>query len=137
MSSPSHSGKVTAVNNGKVTVEMHIVSACASCEAHSRCGFAESKDKIVEIDTRQWRDYAVGDNVRVIIQTSNGLRAVLIAYIIPAIILIGALVAFYSMHINEGITALLTLAVVALYGVFLYLIRQRLQQRFTFQLRKG
>lgn len=133
----THPAIVTNVANGKVSVQMHVVSACASCEAHSKCGFAEAKEKVVEIETRQWKDYQPGDNVTVVIQTANGLKAVLIAYVLPALVLIAAFAVFYSMHLSEGITALLTLAIVALYGLVLYFMRHRLQRKFTFQIRKA
>lgn len=133
----THPAIVTNVDNGKVSVQMHVVSACASCEAHSKCGFAEAKEKVVEIETRQWKDYQPGDNVTVVIQTANGLKAVLIAYVLPALVLIAAFAVFYSMHLSEGITALLTLAIVALYGLVLYFMRHRLQRKFTFQIRKA
>lgn len=131
-----HSGIVAAVNKGCVSVQMRVVSACASCEAHSRCGFAEAKDKTVEVETRDWKQYQPGDAVTVIIQTGNGLRAVFIAYVMPAIVLLAAFSAFYSLHLDQGITALLTLAVVAVYGWILYLCRHRLQQKFTFRIQK-
>lgn len=133
----AHSGIVTAVEKGRVSVQMRVVSACASCEAHSRCGFAESKDKTVVVDTRDWQSYQQGDNVKVIIRTGNGLKAVLIAYVLPAVLLIAAFVTFYSLHLSEVVTALLTLSVVALYGIFLYFMRHRLQQKFTFKLEKS
>lgn len=133
----THPAIVTNVANGKVSVLMHVVSACASCEAHSKCGFVEAKEKVVEIETRQWKDYQPGDNVTVVIQTANGLKAVLIAYVLPALVLIAAFAVFYSMHLSEGITALLTLAIVALYGLVLYFMRHRLQRKFTFQIRKA
>lgn len=131
-----HSGVVTAVNKGCVSVKMRVVSACASCEAHSRCGFAEAKDKTVDVDTRDWKSYSPGDSVTVSIQTGNGLKAVFIAYVLPALVLIGAFVLFNSLHLNEGVTALLTLSVVGIYGVALYCIRHRLQQKFTFRISK-
>lgn len=132
----SHSGIVTAVEPNKVTAKMHVVSACQSCEAHSKCGFAEAKDKLVVVDTKDWKEYHEGDNVTIIIHSGNGFAAVLIAYIVPAIVLLGAFAVFYSMHLSEGITGLLTLAVVSIYGFVLYLFRNKLQKRFTFQIKK-
>lgn len=131
-----HNGVVASVKKGCVSVQMRVISACASCEAHSRCGFAEAKDKTVDVETRDWKNYAVGDAVTVIIQTGNGLKAVFIAYVLPAIVIIAAFAAFYSLHLDEGVTALLTLAVVGIYGVVLYLFRHRLQRKFTFRLEK-
>ena len=40
----THDGIVTATGPHSVTVQIKSVSACASCAAHAKCGFAESKD---------------------------------------------------------------------------------------------
>lgn len=130
----THDGTVTDVAHGHVQVQMQVLSACASCEAHAKCGFAEKKDKIVEIDTSDWKQYHVGDPVTVIINSGRGLLAVLIAYILPSVVLLASLVVFTLLHIPEGLTALLILLVVALYAIILYLFRHRLQRKFTFQI---
>lgn len=130
----THPGTVTAVTDHHVTVQMQVLSACASCEAHARCGFAEKKDKVVEIDTPDWQRYQPGDRVTVVIQSGRGLQAVLIAYVLPAVVLLAAVVLCSALGLSEPLAALLTLLAVGCYGAFLYAIRRRLQRRFTFQL---
>ncbi len=132
----THPGTVTQVEKGRVVVQMRVLSACAACEAHGRCGFADAKDKIVEVDTRDWQQYQVGDHVTVVIQSGNGMKAVFIAYVMPGLLLLGSFIGFYLMKIGDGLTALLSLLVVALYGGILYLFRDKLQKKFTFQLKK-
>lgn len=132
----THPGIVTAVSENHVTVQMQVISACAACEAHGRCGFAEKKDKSVEVDTRDWRQYQPGDRVTVVIRSGRGLQAVLIAYVMPAIVLLAAFALFCSLHFSEPMVALLTLLVVAAYGLVLYAVRDRLQRRFTFLIEK-
>lgn len=131
-----HPGTVIAAENGLVKVTMQVTSACASCEAHAKCGFAESKEKIVEIATPDWQDYHVDDPVTVIIKTGNGLLAVLIAYILPAVLLLATFITLYCLRLPEVWSAILTLCVVGLYGLVLCLFRGRLQRKFTFTLRK-
>ena len=132
----THSGTVTEVREGSVTVRMQVGSACASCEAHAKCGFAESKDKEVVIDTPDWQEYHTGDPATVIIDTSQGLHAVLIAYLIPAILFLAVFTVLCCLRVGEGVTALVTLAAVVLYGCLLYRHRRHLQRHFTFRLRK-
>lgn len=131
----THHGHVVAIHHGQVRVQMQILSACATCEGHSKCGFAEKKDKIVDIQTSDWKRYRVGDSVTVAINSGRGLLAVLIAYVLPAVLLLAAFTFFYLLRLPELWVALLTLLVVALYGIVLYLFRNRLQKKFTFQLR--
>ena len=130
----THDATVVALNDtgtGSITVQLHVVSACASCEAHGKCGFADSKDKTMVIDTPDWQQYHLGDSVIVTINANRGLQAVLIAYIIPALLLLATFATLSALHLSEGWVALVTLLVVALYGVLLYCLRHRLQQRFT------
>ena len=127
----THPAIVTAVQPGSVTVQMHVVSACASCEAHGSCGFADSKDKTMNIDTPRWQQYHVGDSVTVAIHSNLGLQAVLIAYLIPALLLLATFASLTALHLSEAWVALITLLVVALYGLLLYTLRHRLQRKFT------
>lgn len=131
-----HDGTVVAATPGRVQVQMQVLSACASCEAHARCTFAEKKDKLVDIDTSDWRQYNPGDPVTVIINSGHGLLAVLIAYVLPAVLILAVFGVLYALHLPELWIALATLVAVALYTLVLYLCRHRLQRRFTFRLEK-
>ena len=131
----THQGIVTSVRESCVSVQIHVVSACATCEAHSHCGFADSKDKIMDIDTPQWEQYHEGDRVTVAVNSNRGLQAVFIAYIVPTLLFLATfLVTLCALHLSDGWVALITLAVVALYALLLYLRRQHIQQRFTMTL---
>ena len=127
----THDGIVTQVTPGALKVQMHVVSACSSCEAHAHCGFAESRDKVVDIETPDWKQYAVGDAVIVAIRAGRGLLAVFIAYILPAFLLLAVFVSLSMAHLPEVWVAVITLFVVALYGGVLYLCRNKLQRQFT------
>ena len=63
MTIAEHTGIVTKVGNGEVTVQIEAQSACSSCEAHGKCGFAESKAKEITIRTKDWQNYNSGDRV--------------------------------------------------------------------------
>ena len=65
-----------------------------------------------------------------------GLLAVLLAYILPAVVILATFALLFSLHLSELWVALITLVAVALYGGILYLCRNRLQQKFTFRLAK-
>ena len=136
MQQVSHAGTVISSECGIVKVQMQVVSACSACQAHANCTFSEKKEKIVDIDTPQWRDYTPGQRVNVIIQSGRGLQAVLIAYILPAVLLLATFGTLYALRLPELTVALASLAVIALYGALLYLLRHRLQNRFTFRIEK-
>ena len=128
----THDGIVLASGEGIVKVQMHVLSACSSCEAHEKCAFVDKAEKIVEVPTNEWRDYAVGDKVVVSVNENLGLLAVLLAYILPAILLIAAIVVTSIVTGNEGLAALVTLIITVLYFFILYRFRNRLQRKFSF-----
>ena len=128
----THDGKVIAVEAGRVIVEMHVVSACSSCKAHEKCAFVDTAEKRVEVDTPEWSHYNIGDKVVVSVNEGLGLFAVLLAYLLPAVILIATLILSLSLLENEGIAALITLFATSLYFFLLYRFRNHLQQKFSF-----
>ena len=151
-----HPGIVTALKPGIVTVQIESTSACAACEAHSRCGFAESKTKTLDIpvaslisptpivppfeggrgvtistDEKLNDTLKVGDRVTVTIDHSRGLLATWWAYVLPALLLLGAIVGFSLASLPEPVVILLSLAILALYTLALFLLRRRLDSKFT------
>lgn len=138
----SHPGIVEQVTapasksrRGSVFVKIEVISACATCHSHSSCTFAEKKDKVVEVETDAWQDYAVGDNVTVSIDEGLGLKAVFLAYVLPSLLLLTTFLVLYF-TIGELWSALGTLLCVGLYWYVLLKCRNRLQKQFTFTLTK-
>ncbi len=130
----SHIGTVKAVKEGSVEVEIESTSACASCAAHARCGFAESKNKTVAVPTAEWHDYKDGDTVTVNIDESRGMLAVWIAYVLPAVIMLAAIIGMSVAGAPEWAVAAVALAVLCLYVGGLYLLRGKIGNRFTLTL---
>jgi len=128
-----HPGIVSAVKPGFVTVQIESTSACAACAAHSKCGFAESKTKSLDIpiDENFNDNFKVGDRVTVTIDHTRGLLATWWAYVVPAVLLMGAVVGFTLAELPEPIVILLSLAVLAVYILILFLLRKKLDSQFT------
>lgn len=127
----SHDGVVTGVRQGLVKVQIESTSACASCAAHAKCGFAESKNKTVEIPSVDWQQYHEGDHVQVHIDESRGMLAVWIAYVLPALLMLGAIIGLSVAGAPEWAVALSALGALGLYVLVLYLVRRRVEGRFT------
>ena len=130
----SHDGIVTAVRKGVVTVRIEAVSACAACAAHGRCGFAESKDKTVEVPSGDWSRYAPGDAVTVHIDESRGMLAVWLAYVLPAILMLAVIVGLSLARLPEWLVVLGAFAILGIYILLLYLRRRKVEQHFTLTL---
>lgn len=128
----THDGKVISVADGVVRVEMHVVSACSSCKAHEKCAFVDKADKIVEVETLDWKNYHEGDNVEVSVNEGLGLLAVLLAYFLPAVIIIGAVILLSVFTDSEAIAALVPIALIFIYFILLYKLHDQLQRKFSF-----
>lgn len=127
----SHDGIVTAVNKGVVTVRIEAVSACASCAAHGRCGFAESKEKSIEVPTSDWSRYSLGDAVTVHVDESRGMLAVWLAYVLPAILMIAVIVGLSLAGLPEWLVVLGSFTILGIYILSLYLRRRHVERHFT------
>lgn len=130
----SHPGIVIAVKHGFVAVQIESTSACASCAAHSRCGFAESKNKNLDIPTPDWQSYSVGQHVTVRIDQSRGLLAVWVAYLLPALLILAVVIALSLAALPEWTVILASFAALAFYILLLYLRRKKLNSTFTLTL---
>lgn len=127
----SHDGVVTAVKKGRVTVKIEAVSACASCAAHGKCGFAESKDKTIEVPTSDWQEYHEGDSVTVHIDQQHGMLAVWIAYILPALLIIAAVVGCSLASLPEWVVVVVAFIVLGIYIAALSIFRHKIDKHFT------
>lgn len=129
-------GTVIQAVEGRLHISLTCHSACAHCQSNKSCGFAESQEKEIDIEHADWRQFAPGDRVEVDIRESQGLLAVLIAYLLPAILALVVLLVTYNPW-GELRAAGATLAFIALYFVALRLLRGKLQRHFTYSVKKA
>ena len=129
-----HPGTVVGTEPGEVQVRILRLSGCASCAAHARCSLSEQKETVISVQTSRWQDYHEGDAVTVSVGSHRGLLAVIIAYILPAVVLVAAFCICHACGLSEAVSALVTLGVVVLYGGLLYLLRNRLDTKFRFSI---
>lgn len=127
----THDGTVQDVKPGLVAVQIESVSACATCQAQAHCGFAESKNKTVEVPCADWQSFHKGDNVTVQIDESRGMLAVWIAYVLPALLLIATIITLSLLHLPEWAVVLSSFAVLGIYILVLYLRRKKVERHFT------
>ena len=131
-----HQGIVEKVEGMHVTVRIVQTSACAACSAKGLCNASESKEK--QIDVYEVNpSYRVGEEVMVCGTTSMGMRAVLLAFGVPLLILVFVL--GVSMKLT-GEDALLSsgiaLVSVVPYYICLYFCKEKLNRTFSFTIEK-
>ena len=130
-----HLGIVENIQGSHLSVRIVQTSACAACSVKGHCSSADSKDKIIDIIDTAAASYQVGENVMVVGETSMGMQAVALAFIIPFVLLIFTLFLFMALIENELYAALLSLAVLVPYFYILWLNKTRLKQKFSFTIK--
>ncbi len=128
----THKGKVVQLNGVNVSVMIESQSACAACHAKGMCTLSDKEDKIIDIkvSTDRAANLSVGDEVMVAVSQQRGMQAVLLAYILPAIVVVVSLVAWLKV-VPEPWAIVLALVVLALYYMLLYLFRNKLNSKFV------
>ena len=131
-----HVGTVESIAGIHVRVKIVQTSACATCAAHKYCNSSESKEKMIDVYTKDAAHYQVGQTVHVLGTTSMGMRAVLWAFGVPFVVLVAVLYATWMVTGgDEPLSALAALVSLALYYLCLYFCRDKMAKRFVFTIR--
>ena len=131
-----HVGVVEAIEGDLVRVQIVAESACASCAARSACGMSESTQKIIEVHTSQASEYRVGERCVVSVERAAGLKAVVLAYCMPLVAMLVALVVCSAVGLNEGVAAAIALGVVVAYYLCVRLLRDKIETNIIFKIKK-
>lgn len=127
-------GVVEAYSNGIAKVNITAHSACASCHSKSSCLSMDTSEKVLDIPT----DTAVkkGDVVQVAMHKELGIRATLLAYVLPFVVILISLLLMTSLGLHEGVAGLISLAAAGVYYYILHLNKGSLQKTFRFTISK-
>ena len=136
METVSHRGKVVQVTPESTTVEIISSSACSACHASGVCGMSEYTKKAVEVPTRAWENFTPGEEVNVVLKASMGHKAVWLAYVLPLLVLVAVLMGTLALGAGELTAGLGAIAGVALYYLFLWLLRDRLRNEYVFTIER-
>ena len=133
-----HDGIIIALNeDGTALVRIVQTSACAACKAKAMCASAESAEKemtVVLLDDEQW---AVGDEVEVMVQQKMGWKAVVLAYLLPFFVMLAVMLIGNAIWaVREEILGTVALCAMALYYLVLGMFKDKLQKEFSFTARK-
>lgn len=133
--SVEHKGTVEAIEDGLVKVNILSQSACSSCHAKGACSVADMENKIIDVQT-PGNQYKIGERVNVVMQQSQGFKALLLGYVLPFIMVITFLIIGTAFGLSEGKAGLIALAVLPIYYLGLYLSNNKLKQTFSFRIQK-
>lgn len=135
MNKIKHAGVIDSIGEGGVKVRILQSSACSGCKVASHCNASETKEKMIEVPTDQARLHQVGDSVTIVADSSVGFRASLYGYILPLVLMVATLIAVLQMSQSEGIAALSALGILVPYYLVLYLLRNQLKSKLTFEIK--
>ena len=127
-----HKGTVALVGRNFVRVDIEVMEACGSCVSRKACAMGQGTTREIMVYTDEAQRYSIGEVVNVSAKQTVGLTAVLLCYVVPLVILVSALALPISLGVSEGIAALLSLTVTALYYFVLWLFRNRIAKRVVF-----
>ena len=129
-----HLGRVEHVTKDVVTVRILQASACSGCSAAKLCQSSETKEKLVNIRTRNFQQYEVGQDVMIEGSVKQGLRATLWAYVLPLALVVLVLVVAACTGMNDALAALCSLGVLVVYYIIMYSMRNTFEKKFTFNI---
>ena len=131
----THRGRIVSITPEYTTVEIVSESACAACHAKSLCSLGDSKVKQVEVPTRGWDNYTVGQEVSVVLRATMGHKAVWLAYVVPLLVMVAALLGILSAGGSELAAGLGAIGAVATYYAVIWLLRDRLRKEYVFNIK--
>lgn len=140
-----HEGIIDSINGEHITVRITQTSACLHCKIAGHCNSADSKEKLVDVWEKDTSRYELGQKVTVVIGSKIGLKAVMLAFVLPVIISIIAIAITLNVTDSQGAfnnddlmqqaaAALAGIMVFIIYYVGLYFFRGSLQEKFKFRI---
>lgn len=117
-----------------IQVSILAESACNACRAKALCSPGESREKIIEVNLKDFSDYKIGQQVEVTLDQSKGNIAVILGYIVPFLLMISALLVSSYLIEDELIAGLISLGILAPYFLILYFFKQKFIKTFEFRI---
>ena len=131
-----HRGIVEKVEGSHVTVRIVQTSACSACSAKGLCNASESKEKLIDVYQIQF-PCQIGEEVIVCGTTSMGMRAVILSFGVPVLLLMVTL--FVTMKLTDGnalFSSFIGMGILVLYFLIIYMYRGKLNKSFSFTIEK-
>lgn len=134
-----HEGRVEGIGEDFIRVSIVNKSACAQCHAKEVCAASEESVRTIDIPltiSTMTRHFELGETVNVVLSSSLGVTAVVLAYVVPLLVLIVAILVSSSLHLSDLYVGISALGAVAVYYAVLFLLRRHLSRVFLFSVEK-
>jgi sigma-E factor negative regulatory protein RseC len=130
-----HKGFIERFTENSVIVKIISESACSACHAKGACSAADMQDKEIEVNDNP-KNYSMGEMVCLVMDQSQGFKALLIGYVYPFILLFSGLLITNSAGFSELSSGLVALSLIPPYYAIVYLFRNKIKKSFSFSIRK-
>lgn len=128
----SHIGTIDSISDGMLHVRITQSSACSSCKIASHCSSAESKEKIIDVRHHDTDAFHIGQTVNVMAAESVGMKAVVMAFVIPTIVLLATVIVVLQRTQKEWVAAVSGLVMLIPYCLLLLATRRQLERTLQF-----
>ncbi len=129
-------GIIDNIIEGKALVKLDAVSACSSCQTKSACSMFKDPQKTILVDLES-ENYDIGEAVVVSIEKQMAIKAMLMAYFLPAVLFLTTMVVLNYLQIHELMIAGISILIMVPYYSILYINKEILKKTFNFKLRKA
>jgi len=130
-----HPATVQEAKDGVALVKIERMSACAHCSSSSLCGIGEKSEFTMDVPYSGF-ELRRGEEVVVLTEESSSMRAVVLTYGLPSVLLIASLVAASSATRSETAVGGIALSVLVVYYAFLFILRKRIGRAVGFTIEK-
>ena len=131
-----HKGIVEQIEGNRVRVVVSQQGACDGCHAKGVCG-EKGKERVIDVVTPHAAEFSVGERVIVALLNRNmAYSSVVWAYLLPLVVLLVVLFGMKGCGATDGQSALVAIAVIALYYTGLYIFRNKIDKKIEFTIIK-
>jgi sigma-E factor negative regulatory protein RseC len=130
-----HTGIITHIDGTKIQVQIVQLSACSSCHAKGACSASDMDEKLIDVESNDLT-LKIGDQVQLLGESSMGLFAVLLAFVIPFLLILLSLLILRSYTTNEALSGTIALGVLVPYFIILSLFNNKLKNKLKFTVEK-
>ena len=129
-------GIVRAVNGDDISVEIIVSSACSGCHAKSICIPSDRRKEVITVKNTRHEAYQVGETVELLLETSAGNKAVMLAYVLPLLVLLVLLFGCYALTGKELLSVGIGVLGVVVYYLILKSAGKSVEKGIEFRIRK-
>ena len=129
-------GIVRAINGDDISVEVIVSSACSGCHAKSICIPSDRRKEVITVKNTYHENFQVGETVELLLETSAGNKAVILAYVLPLVVLLALLFGCYALTHNELLSVGIGVLGVIVYYLVLKSFSKGVEKGITFAVRK-